>query len=276
MTATTLMVAAGIALLPVIIGVLSNWIGNRPSRFPTNLVWLSLFVAAAVLVGLSLYQQGAFGHVHKSTMAISGGGGVPTAPPTLLATKSVHSKPRGRHQSAPAMRIAVTSFPATPPSTPSPGPVPPPSGAPASSPGYTWSGPPSVTVTPDSFENMGNIVNLTVHVQASANAAVEGETVGLDVPVSPPDCPKLKPDPCDIQFSGGQYGGTDENGMMTFTIPWYPGDACNYSGSGNEFTYPKGTFSYSIDIQDTATGLVSSVIITVTNGPDTPAATSSC
>jgi hypothetical protein len=54
------------------------------------------------------------------------------------------------------------------------------------------------------------------------------------------------------------------------------GDACNYSGSGDEFTYPKGTFHFSIDVQDANTKLVSSAYFTVTNGPDTPTAAPSC
>lgn len=118
---------------------------------------------------------------------------------------------------------------------------------------YTRSGPPQVSISPDTFENTGNEQDLTVTVQASANTAIEGELVGLDVPEGPGNCPSLKPDPCDIQFAGGQYGGTDENGSMTSRVEWFPGFACSYSGSGDEFTYPKGTFDFSFGVQDTTT-----------------------
>jgi hypothetical protein len=77
---------------------------------------------------------------------------------------------------------------------------------------------------------------LTVTVQSPADASIEAEIVGLDVPESPGNCPTLKPVPCDIPFSTGMEGATDSNGMLTFIIEWFPGDACNYSGTGDEFT----------------------------------------
>lgn len=268
-------VAGVIAIvLGVVIGLLAGWI-DKPAGLSVRVVWIGLVVTALVLVGVGLYQDGVF--TQKTTSAR---GSSPITEPQLVP-------PQGNPTSA------TTIPPPVPASTTGRNPVkqkPVPEtstlthSSPAAAPhdnianqaGGTWSGPPSVSVSPTSFENLNQQVDLTVTVRSTANAPIEAETVGLDVSSSPPNCPSLKPDPCDNQFSGGQYGGTDSAGNLVFTIPWFPGDACNYSRNGDEFTYPKGTFDFSIDVQDANTGLVSSANFAVTNGADTPDAAPSC
>lgn len=298
MTGTAIAIVIGIIVAGVVAGIFTNWLGDRPQGFPVHLAWVGLAVAVAVAIVLTLDQGGAFKHQGGATQPTTESGPSPNSPPSLSGRSDGTASPTANFaasdstnsrasndvtdaqstQSQPSLHVSKN--PADPASAQSPQ-TPPHVTVTTDSPtapdtASTWSGPPLVTVSPSSFENLGSEVDLTVTVQSSANASIEAEIVGLDVPESPGNCPTLKPTPCDIPFSTGVEGATDSKGMITFTIEWFPGDACNYSGTGDEFTYPKGTFDYSIDVKDDTTGLVSSDVISATNGPDTPATAPSC
>jgi hypothetical protein len=292
MTGTAIAIVIGIIMAGVVAGIFTNWLGDRPQGFPVHLAWVGLAVAVAVAIVLTLDQGGAFKHQGGATEPSSESGASLNSPPSLSGRSDGTASPTANFdasdstnsrasngvstQSQPSLHSSKNPVDPTSAQSPQTQPhVVVTTGSPtAVDTAPTWSGPPLVTVSPSSFENLGSEVDLTVTVQSSADASIEAEIVGL--PESPGNCPTLKPVPCDIPFSTGVEGATDSNGMLTFIIEWFPGDACNYSGTGDEFTYPKGTFDYSIDVKDDTTGLVSSDVISATNGPDTPTTAPSC
>ena len=85
-TVNSILVVIGIILATVIIGVLTNWIGGKPTGLRSELVWLGLVAAVIALAGMTLYQQGAFRH--KGSSGAGEGGAAAKTPTAHPATAS--------------------------------------------------------------------------------------------------------------------------------------------------------------------------------------------
>jgi hypothetical protein len=211
MSGHAIAIAAGVVVVGVLIGLISNWI-EKPARLSGTVAVSLLAIAVGALVFLTLDQSGAFHHTHVNAVA------PPLRPPSLKVSPSPHTR---KTQSP---RTRRTHSAATGQSGQNPHPS-------ASAPGVDAANEVlSATMTPEEIHNDGQDVVVQVTV---TNATPGGQVTWEEDARGAGSYPGQTP--CLINSSGSWCGmdllhgrvTANSSGVATFDMTFIPGQIYN-------------------------------------------------